>query len=414
MGSFINTSYKDIVTSIHDITKEVIKNPYYPYNDKKPSFVTYYHINTEKSTMDEYARIPYDELNVDCPFRFNRIKDFVVYGLEKIQVSLDNSDQGLESGDITGEIIILPGTITPYPGDYFEINQIKDSTWLFRVNDVQKDTLDDGANIWKILYKLEHTDNTRILDLVDDEDNYNMLITNVGTRYNPIITSTKYELLKALDELCVGLKKYYKELFYSSRVQTFIFCGHMTDYFYDAFMIEFLIRNNIMGNHGEYLYVDHKIKVPNTFSLDYNKTFFRSFEMKDKKHLSIAIIESTADYINVPMSIFHTRPENYFSLNYKVYSFDTVNSVTNLRTHNVIQCFPREIINAIINGELFLREDKNAVYNTIIKYFNDIDLDDKDLDFLEYAEYIDTIEIFYLLPLLIFCIERFVEKNLLK
>ena len=55
-----------------------------------------------------------------------------IYGAEKIQLSLENGDFGLESGEIAGESIILPNTITPYTGDYFEIPHIK-SKLLFKL-----------------------------------------------------------------------------------------------------------------------------------------------------------------------------------------------------------------------------------------------------------------------------------------
>ena len=406
MGKFINTSYKNTIDSITDITKDLIKNPYYLFNDKKACIVNYYHINTEQSTMDEASRIPYSELGEDCPFRFNLIKDFFVYGIERIQLSLENGDEGLESGEISGEAVILPGTITPYPGDYFEIPHIKDSTWLFRVNQVDKDTLDDGANIWKITYKLEHTDNSSIINLIKDD--YNMVIDYVGTSYNPIIKSSKYNLVKDIDDICVQLKRYFKELFYNDKVQTFTFSNVYEDKFYDPFMIEFLIRNKIMENSGQkdYLYIDHKLPIPATFSIDYNNTFFRSFESNDKKHLFSSKKDSTAEYISNIVSIFNSRPENYFQLNYKVYTYENV-SVFNRNTHNILQCFPNDITEQIISGKLY-EENNKEIYNILIKYFNNYDYNEKDFECIENIDYSTDMHIFYLLPLLIFCLESFI------
>ena len=412
MGNFVNTTYKDTVNSITNITKDILKNPYYIYNNLKAFEVEYYHINKEKSTMDESARIPYAYSGEDCPFRFNLIHGMYLYGDNKIQLSLENGEQGLESGDITGEAIILPNTITPYVGDYFEIVHTGD-TWLFRVNDVQKDTLDDGANIWKIGYKLEHTDNSSLMQLVDDGDEYTMIVQNVGTNYNPIIKSDKYRLLEVVDTVCVELKRYYRELFYSQKVQTFIFVGVYGDYFYDPYMVEFLIRNKILANSGQkdYVYIDHKLPIPATFSLDYNKTFFRSFEQYDKEHLMRSNRESTAEYINNPVSIFNSRPEEYFEMNYKVYR--RVENTPNPVAHNIIECFPTRVVDAIMENSL-LEDINDSVYNIFVKYFNDIDYCEHDFDIIENVDYNDSKSMFYLIPLLIFCLESYIKKNLLR
>lgn len=413
MGNFINTRYKDTVSAITEISKDILKNPYYLYNDKKSCNTTYYHINKEKSTLDEAARIPYADLGPECPFRFNVIKDFFIYGVDKAQLSLEYGDQGLESGEIGGEAIILPNTITPYPGDYFEIDHITDDTWLFRVNDVQKDTLDDGANIWKISYRLTHTDNSKIVGLVDSGDKYTMIVNNLGTSYNPIIKSDKYKLLEVVDNICVELKRYFRELFYSEKVQTFIFVGTYQDYFYDPYMIEFIVRNGILkhSESKEYMYIDHKLPLPATFSIDYNKTFFHSFEMKDKNHLLFSQVESTADYIENIVSIFHSRPEDYFQMNYKVYQYDK-RPTEYIKSHSVIQCFPYSVVDAIAKNGKF-KEDEFLIYNIFIKYFNDKDITEEDLNCIDRIDYNDSMEIFYMVPLLIFCLEQFAKNTLL-
>ena len=108
------------------------------------------------------------------------------------------------------------------------------------------------------------------------------------------------ELIEKLDMVAVQLKEYFKDIFYNSRIQTFCFTNFYLDKFYDPFMIEFLLRNKILNNSGQrdYIYIDHKLKLNKTFSIDYNKTFFRSIETKDINHLKRAKTKSTAEYIN--------------------------------------------------------------------------------------------------------------------
>lgn len=407
MGKFINTTYKDSIDTLLNVAEDLIKNPYYLFQDKKACPVIYYNINTEKSMLDEAARIQYSELGENCPFRYNRILDAMLYGIDKIALSLENGEIGLESGDISGEAVVLPGTFFPYVGDYFEIVHIKD-TWLFRVNNVEKDTLDDGANIWKINYKLEHTSNENIIPLLADD--YNMILNNVGTKFNPIIKSTKYNIAKEFDDICVELKRYYKNLFYNSKVQTFIFIHYNEDRFYDPYMIEFLKKNAILEADGQdgYIYIDHKLQVQNTFSIDYGKTFFKAVEDQDPEQLMKVMTESTADYIKDFGTIFASRPEDYFKMNYKVYSYS--NKETPYTVHDVMTCFPKEILLKIQDKELFTEEEINdnkiyGLYNIIIKYFIKQNIDKIDFVHLENMDYQDNITLFYIIPVLIYCLE---------
>lgn len=401
-GNFLNTSYNDAINNISEIAQDLLNNPYYMHTDKKATSTTYYHINDEKSTMDESAIIPYDNLGLDCPFRYNRIFNFFIYGLNKVELALEVNDVGLESGEITGDGIILPNTIIPYPGDFFEISYVKDSTWLFQINDVNRDTLSDGANIWKITYRLVYTDNSKILDLVVED--FNMVINNQGTKFNPIIKSTKYELIKYIDDLCIELKEFYKNLFYNTKIQSFSFSNVYDSYFYDAFMVEFLSKNKILENSGsrEYIVVDHKLPISQTFTLDYERTFFRSLETKKISSLKKVTNKSTADIIDNKMSIFSSRLEEYFNINYKVYTYEA---------NNIIECISDEIILNILENKLF-EEDEKKLYNIIIKYFNDTELTKNDIDVVSDIEYKDSVELFYIIPAIIFCLEKYIINNM--
>lgn len=415
MGKFINTNFSDAVNNVTETVRTFLNNPYYLFNDKKPTLVTYYNINGEKSTLDEGARINYSDLGDNCPLRYNRITDFVVYGIDRIALSLENGEFGLESGEITGDVVILPGTIEPYPGDYFSIDHAKDSNWLFRINDVQKDTLDNGANIWKCGYKLEHDDNTDILPLVTDD--YKLLINNIGTKYNTILESKKYDLLDAMDHICTTLKQYYTSLFYDQRVQTFIFVNYGEDHFYDPYMIEFLIRNRILDNgvHNDYIYIDHKIETKRTFALDYNRTFFKAVEDRDINSLIKCKTDSTADYIDEFGSIFNSRADDYWQMNYFVPSVDPTPQP--YQFHNVMNCFPKDLIIDCKDNHLYTQPEIDANwelgwYNIITKHFNHTVLDETDYAHLEECEFSDNIRAFYFIPLIIFAIETY-ERELL-
>ncbi len=501
---FTNNTHKATINAFVEAKKDLIKHPYYIYNNLNATIVDYYNINILKSTLDDSAKIIYDYIGPNCPLRFNYVKDFFLYGLEKIQVQLDNNEENFDSGDISGEAYILPNTLEPISGDFFIINHLN-KKFLFQVTEVNRDTLEDGANMWKISYRIDN-----ILD-ENCKNNLDMCLAdhlifepnNVGTQFKAIIRKTDYDVITLLDQVDDILKLYYKELFYSEKVQTFIFKYSEMKYIYDPMVIEFIIRNSIMNNYGDkFLYVDHKIPVPATFSVDYASTIFRALETKDLDGLATYKRNAIGDFIKVKYSIFSTRPGCFYKLDYNLYThayftasewhensyildenskedekkckcyrspikydlkitepniikveedipqryrpivykdtngniidgdkFQTGNQSFPCIAENlplkegpaspscighdqpVITALPEYVMNAIIDNTLF--EDKERKkYNILIKYFNSvpIDADDiKNIEEIKYSSYDN--DLYFLLPMIIYCIEFYIKQR---
>lgn len=205
--SLINTSHKNMVQSMTNLQADLLKNPYYLFNDKRANIVDYFNLNTTMSTLDEALKIPYANLGKDCPLRFNKIIDFYIYGLERVSLSLEMSEYGTEASEISGEAFILPDTIIPYPGDYFIIKNVKQK-FLFWVTAVTPDTFDNGANYWRISYRLNEISDDRLNPLVVEE--YQFSTGNVGTNFTSIVKKTKWDMATILDNAAVMLKQYYK------------------------------------------------------------------------------------------------------------------------------------------------------------------------------------------------------------
>ena len=397
-GKFINTEHKQNIDSMVENVKNILKNPYYLWSNKTATVVTYYNTNKESSTLDESSRLQYVDTGINSPMKYNKIENFYIYGLEQIQVSLENGEYGLESGEIQGEGVILPNTITPYPGDFFSIDYLKEDM-LFRIIDVSFDTLETGANLYKIIYKLESSREEHLEDQV--KDSYNMVVNNLGTEYNPIIRSEKYELIELLEEEAKTLKRYFKALFYNHRVQTFIYENNCKN-FYDPYMIEFIIRNELLQGDNEYIYVCHQTQLNPKFEIWYDKTFFRCLERKDLENLNYYKYKGIAEYIQDPLSIFNSRLEEYFEVNY------------NLKTvyFGILPSYKDEFIARLEAGNLFAN-CQDVIYNIIIKYFHNIDINKNDLYFLDkYIKYDNNVYMFYAIPSIIFCIESYI-KNLM-
>ena len=399
MGKILNTTYKDTVKTITNFYNDLVNNPFYVFNDKKPVLCTYYNINKDFSSLDPGSKIHMDNLGDESPIRYNRIYDFLLYGFNRIELNSDNGEFGLEDDKIEGESYILPNTIIPTEGDMFEVEHIKDSTWLFIVKDVQKDTLDNGSNVYKISYRLEYHDNVEIQKNI--LYNFRLIEKREGTNISKIVRCEDYDIAKIMDEKAVMLKEYFKELFYNDKVQTFIY-SDLTEYkIYDPFMIEFLIRNKILENDSDsYVYVTHQIPIINTFSIEYNKTFFRMFEKKDKENLLSSSRDTSFDIIKSFGTTFSSRYETYFKATYE-----------KMPGYNIC-CLPDDLVIKIIENDIEKEDSKLLWQNIIVKYFYDNDITIEELNSIDDIDFTASKDAFYIIPLLIFCLEKFIENAL--
>lgn len=410
----INVTHTQVTQSILDLQQDLLKNQYYLFNNMKALPVDYFNINTNRSTLDQALAIQYANLGTESPLRFNLIHDLYLYGLDRIALNLDYNDSMVEASEISGEAVITPNTIIPYPGDYFIIQMIG-SRYLFQVNKVDKDTLDNGANYYKINYKLQYQDHDtmdRLLPLVVDENQF--VSGNVGSNFSPVISKAKYDLGKILDDTSVMLKKYFDSLYFNNKVQTYTFVHlyHVcrtnmnSDYFYDPYMIEFIIKNNVLSNMGDkYLYIDHKTTLRADFPIKYNRSIWKVIENRNKSELTSCKTESAGQYIDDPATIFSTRYENYFELNYN----DPIQFGRDLA--DTINIIPNAVIGHIINNQLFDIDSEYSKYNLLIKYFNNKDISAEDLLPLNRITELDNDNVnYFALPMIIFVLDTYIKK----
>ena len=390
-GKFVNTKRKDYIDSLIEGFQERIKNPYYLHIDQKPTITTFYNVNVEASTLDEGLKIIYDPTGQNSPLKFDKINNFYMYGLEKVIIALDNGEFGLESDSIDGESIILPNTIIPYPQSYFIINYLHHD-YLFKVTAASQDTLESGANFYRVTYKYEDEEDERIQDQVVNE--YEMIIDNVGTSFKAIIRKNDYNFINEMQDVSNQLKRYYKNLFYNDRVQTFIY-NEEGGNIYDPYMIEFIIRNKLLNGDGEFVYIDQQIYLEPMFGVLYDKSFFRKLELCDKTNISYNN-KIEPKLIEQPLSLLAMRKEYYFEAVYK----DEI-------LLDGYEIFEQELFDNITNNTLI-----SDISDIIIKYFNNIKISGDDILVISNMEYKEEKKLFYYIPIIIFILENQIIKLL--
>lgn len=400
-GKFINKQHKDLIEKLTDTTIDRLQdNNYYQFNDKKPTLVTYYSVDTKASSYDKNLEQEYSDIGKRSPIKYNKILELPLYGDFKINPDFNPAEQGLEADEISGEFTILPDTIIPQSSDFFSIDYL-DTKLLFKVDKPQVNTMIHNKNFYNIQFHLERLTDKDIEKQVINT--YICMMENIGKpNYNVVIKQDNYNFIDILDNTLSFLKEYYKTLFYSDRVQCFVY-DYGDDYIYDPYCIEFIMKHDLISTTDKYLYICQQITLPKTFSLDYAKSIFRATENCDKR-LNRFMITSQCSYIEDLFSVFSVRCEDYFKVNYNALRDINKDTITILDT---------ELVDKIQSNEKYEYDKELKYRNVIIKYFNNEIIVKEDIECLESIQFTKSITLFYELILVIYILE-YTAKNILK
>lgn len=397
-GRFTNTKYTKTVDSLVQATKGVLNNPYYVFTDKKPTKVTYYRQSREKTTLDPASGLNYSHIGEQSPIKFNKILDFYIYGIDQMPTTLEVGDYGYETEPVEGQAIVLPNTIEPSVGDFFAIDYIKEDV-LFKVNESNSDTLDNGSNVYQISYKLEYVESRAKIEQQVDKT-FRCLINTVGTDFKCIIEDSSYQLIEKLENTLAELVGAY-QIYFNAKVQNFVYKMNGT-YFYDPYLIEFMIRNKIMSYGDEYIYVHHGMAMSNVFGYMYTKTFFYILEHPDE--IGTRQIRNTASAVIISdiNSLMTTRQEKFFAMTY-----DDTNPF-----NAKMEIIPYEVLERCKTGELYFDTDPidKQVYNLMIAYFssNYDYIGGNLIDMIRQLDYVENKQFYYLMPINIFIIRQYI------
>ena len=401
-GKFINTEIVNELDTIVDSFKaERLPNPFYNFNSSKGTTVTYYNVDMNNYPLDTVTGMQYASIGPLSNTKYNKIEKFVLYGLEKVLVTLADTDDGTEGEEISGDAIILPNTIHPYAGDFFTIDHAKEKV-LFRVIEAQSDTFENGANVYQINYKLEHNSN-ELIEKFNVGVESTFVLNNVGTQYNSVIENKKYNIIQRIEETCSCMRQYYKSIFYNDRVQSLIFTNSANS-FYDSYLTEFVKKNDLLSERHDYLYLEHQLNLPKTFTLDYSRTFFTCIEEKSSRKFKNSSRMCFGELIDSKTNIFSNRPEPYLQMNY---SYNLEGVPQSISPGLVFEIFDAPLLEGIANNKLF---GDDILSDLIIKYFNDIEVTEEDLDSLDTYDYKDNAMQFYYVPICIFILEYKIKE----
>ena len=399
---FLNTdSVRQAMTEtiIPSSVKTMLNNPYYLFNDKTASIATYYNLNTTMTTLDEATRENYGELTANSPLRFNKVSGFYLYGISRIEPNIEINEYGLEGDNVDGECIILPNTIVPYPGDRFILDQLGNK-YIFQITHVNPNTLETGSVMYKANYVLCGSDG---LQTIEDKvvKRYKFIYSNIGTNFACLIEDETYSELYEVQVVSRMLKDYYTQLFYDARVQTMCYYRDSAGFkVHDPYLLEFIIRNDILEGSSDYIYLDHQMFLPNTFGVDYDRTIFSTIDHNDlKRH--VGLYTGNLLLVTQKLSLLYAYPQDYYYMEYvrtnnKFYLIDIFEDPD----------FGNKIKNNIKTG--------NVMKDILIGFFNGESITSDQLEDLKHIDYMNNAELYYLIPITIYILDKYVQDILAK
>lgn len=406
---FTNTNYQQTTASIIDGYKNRVNGatPYYKFSDKKPTEVVYWNLNTAASTLDCGALQAYDQLSDEAPLRYNRVLGFYIYGLGRIEPEINVNEYGPESSPIEGEAFILPNTLIPFEDDYFTIPYLlgDDKKILFRVTEVNKDTLDNGANWYRIHYVMDQTMDCKYDSLLKQTvKTFRYFPSLAGTNATAILAEETVNGINELSNIADLLRDFYINLFYKKNIQTFVYpYSHGCMLIYDPYLIEFIIRNKIFLTYDEnYLYISQATFRSNTFAIEYYRTVFRTIEERNPE-----LLLNTAWPIPIcdPNSLLVDRMEEYLELSVQKQNYNF---------NEPINFYDMDLKDRIINNNPYDEEDQSLPHyrNIMINFMNGGTVDSitaTQLESVKNIEYAKNKTLYYEIPFLMHVINTYIS-----
>ena len=344
--------------------EEKLNSQYTRFLESTPTYVTYYNINTVETTVDLGFSNVEKILGNGSPIKYSEIKNLPVYGMEAIQLNIDEADEGLTCSYDNGELIILPDTIRPYPDDFF-ILEHKGHDFLFRVTGVDNDTIKSN-NFYKITFTIKYVtpeESAKILKQVTDK--YTCVVENIGTEDRCIIEDDYLELLNRMKELYKEISERYKLFFYRKKYNAFVWIDPQNTSLgiYDRYVNMFIQKHGLFYDNETHrtIYLNNEDESC-CFALEYDLSIYRAFELRKFKRVPITKFKIVE--LSNMWSVF-----KYYRANVKSIRF----------TDGTREYLPPSLVKAIATGELPDITDKGGQIITNVTDPN-YPLDDKTFD----------------------------------
>lgn len=380
--------------------EEKIKSPTARFLDSTPTFVTYFHINVDQTTVDEGWQDVASIIGHRSPIRFNCIEDFPLYGIEQIVLQIQDENQGMDT-TYEGDAIILPRTVKPVQNDFFFIPSLSDF-YIFRVTNIQYDTIMPD-NYYKIEFKLEYIDDTMLEEIHKQvTEEYSCIFENIGTENNTIVKKKSFKKIKDIEAMYHEIAEFYKSMFYNDIHNVFLAEIGFGKFLYDPLQTEFINKHRLFRERNSLTsliltdqYDDPKRK------LKYAKSVYKFIELREMKLLS-NFKYVTRPGVTIPESSFNRWVDK---------SVEVLDILQYMNDENSTKLFSDEFMMSIK-----MNAPAKSEYGELIQKFvrrEELTVEDISMGLDTELIYLNnSLEVFFFTPIIMYIIQEIIKKEM--
>lgn len=208
---------QNMTDSIRQAQREQVNSRYAIFLDQRPTFVNYYAQDKIKSTLDKNLGGPVEFVGGESGIKYNKLEDFPVYGMPTFSLERELNDVGQLDNEISGEVNILPGTITPKVEDIFTMPGIEHIAYA-RISKVTPSHL-QGQTYYKVAFfftsmssDIEH----QVVETFETD------FDSIGVEGNAVfLKKSLHSLAEHFTTVTDYIKDFYKARFFNSPVGMF-------------------------------------------------------------------------------------------------------------------------------------------------------------------------------------------------
>jgi hypothetical protein len=206
-----------------------------------PTFVTYFNIDMKKSTVTPGLGTVDMYLGPDSPVRYNKINGLPIYDIPQVGIEVVYDDIKGTSSEYTGNGKVLPGTITPCPGDVFIIEHVHAKLILMVDNSTENSLKPNTYHL--ISFHLIDPAKIAYLDgLVNTEST--IIFDKIGTNETALLINSDKEKLDILTSYYTAFAENY--IYKHSSVLSIYMDEADGKKYLDKYLLLFMKKNNIL------------------------------------------------------------------------------------------------------------------------------------------------------------------------
>jgi hypothetical protein len=237
---------KDLISRTVDRFKETTSVDYARYFEGSPTYITYYQLDDLATQQDTALENVHSLMGNSSPNKYKKIQDVVIYGVDALSISNEINDRGLESL-ISGDFVLLPDSIRPYPGDFFVFDENDLQEHIFRVNDVQYDKA-SPKKFFRCLFALYPDNAGLIFDNVIED--YVLDYQNKSGENYAVVKKADAVVSDKIKLMVDSIIDRYRTLFYDEDMDTFV-CNTGSEFLWNPYIQKFVHDTGILTKYEE-------------------------------------------------------------------------------------------------------------------------------------------------------------------